>query len=409
MRLMIFQHFGTAVASLKRTRMRTTLTLLGVAIGIASVTTILALGGGIIDIINRQVNQAGNTIAIVRPKIKPTDLIDISNPTPRESFTTSPLTERDVAAIQAIDSVSKAVPLMTISGSVRSTTDNPTMSTVLATTPDFSNTTNLTIDNGQFIDEQTSDSTAVIGQQLAIDLFGTNQAVGNYLYIKGQRFTVIGTLKRLNNPINYNNIDIDHAIIISLESGKLFNSGIAQIQQINVKAKAGTDMRKLQETIDLVLKNNHDGEDDASVLIGQEIAAPTNKLFFFINTVTSLIAGISLVVGGIGIMNIMLVSVAERTREIGLRKAVGASNGALVAQFLIEALIISLIGGLLGYLSGYVVAFAISLFLPYDPQFSWQIFVFTFGLSVGVGCVFGLYPAIKASQKNVIESLRYQS
>ena len=139
---------------------------------------------------------------------------------------------------------------------------------------------------------------------------------------------------------------------------------------------------------------------------GREIAQPTSELFRFVRVVMAVIASISLVVGGIGIMNIMLVGVSERTREIGLRKAVGASNGTIVSQFLIEALIISVLGGLLGFLGGYFIAFVVSLMIPYDPTFSWMIAGWAAALSIGVGVVFGLYPAVRAARKDPIESLR---
>ena len=154
------------------------------------------------------------------------------------------------------------------------------------------------------------------------------------------------------------------------------------------------------------LNRRHDGQHDVSVYTGADIATPTNQFFSAISTVMSIIAGISLFVGGIGIMNIMLVSVSERTREIGLRKAVGASNGTIIWQFLIEALIMSLIGGALGYLGGYLIAFFISMFIPYDPILNWEIAAVAAVLSIGVGVLFGLYPAIRAASKDPIESLR---
>jgi ABC-type antimicrobial peptide transport system permease subunit len=155
-----------------------------------------------------------------------------------------------------------------------------------------------------------------------------------------------------------------------------------------------------------VLTRNRNNQAETETLIGDDIAKSSSAFFRIMNLVMTAIAGISLLVGGIGIMNIMLVSVAERTREIGLRKAVGASNQMIVLQFMIEALIISILGGLLGYIGGYAIAFAISFFLPYDPSFSWFIVLAAVFLSIGVGVIFGLYPAIRAARKDPIESLR---
>jgi len=404
--MLFFEHLRTAKESLKRTRSRTLLTVLGITIGVGSITAILTLGSGMTNIINRQVTEIGNSIVVVRPNIKSANLIDLANPTPQNAFSTSPLEERDLKDIKNIQGVETAVPLMTISGSVRANDRNPQVSTILATTPEFTKATSLSFREGQFIDDTTLEDTAVVGRQLSIDLFGTDNAVGKTFYIKGQRFTVIGVLKKQKNPINYNNVDFDHAAIISFDSGKLFNDGVAQIQQINVKVKPSTNMQTLKERISTKLTANHDNENDTAVMIGSDIAAPNNRLLELINTVMASIAGISLLVGGIGVMNIMLVSVAERTREIGLRKAVGASNRSIVVQFMIESISISLIGGVIGYIGGYVLAFGVSLLLPYDPVITWQIAALAFGLAVGVGTTFGVYPAHKAAKKHPIESLR---
>jgi len=406
MRILLFEHFRTARESLRRTKVRTYLTVTGVAVGIASITTILALSGGVTDIITRQIKDVGNDIALVRPTAKEPSLIDLGNPNPAAAYTTSPLVERDLDSIHSLKSVDLAAPIMTLSGNVYSKDEHPHNSTIVATTPEFTKTAPIVMKDGQFIDGTTGEDTVVLGEQLAVNLFGTDQAVGKQLTIRGQPFTCIGVIKRQKNPINYNNIDVDNSAIISLDSGKLFNEGVAQIQQINVKAAKNVDIQELKTSIENVIAKNHDNERDTSVLVGEEITQPTSKLFLIITAVLSAIAGISLIVGGIGIMNIMLVSVAERTREIGLRKAVGATSESIVSQFMIEAFITSALGGIIGLVSGYALAFVISMFLPYDPVLSWQAGAVALALSIIVGVLFGLYPALKASRKNPIESLR---
>lgn len=404
--ILLSDHYRTARQSLDRSKLRAFLTMLGVAIGVASITAILALSGGVNKVIGKQVAELGGSIAVIRPLSGEATLADLSNPSPSNAYSTSPLSERDVASIAELPGVESVAPLMTISGSVRTDIATPSESTIVATTPSFEQISGLQTSEGQFIDSVTKQNTAVIGTQLSIDLFGTEQSIGQNFLIRGQSFTVIGVLERQNKPINYNNIDFDQAAVISLKSGKLFNGGVAQIQQINVKAADGSDMNRLKSDIEQTLRDNHDGQDDTDVFVGREIAQPTSELFKFVSVVMATIASISLVVGGIGIMNIMLVGVSERTREIGLRKAVGASNTTIVIQFLIEALIISVLGGLLGFVGGYFIAFVVSLLIPYDPTFEWSIVGWAVGLSIGVGAIFGLYPAIRASRKNPIESLR---
>lgn len=406
--LLLFEHIQNAYYSLRSTKLRTLLTVLGVAIGVASITTILSLGGGVTKLVSNQIDDLGGNIAVIRPTTATKSLNDFANPATTGIFTTSTLTEKDLHDVEAIDGVAATAPIMVMNGGIKATMSGtkPTNSTIIATTPALETIANLPVRDGQFIDTVTDQFTTVIGSQLSIDLFGTDQSIGQTFTFRGQTFRVIGILDHINNPINYNNVDFDHTAIISLETGKGFNQGIAQIQQINVSAEKISQLPKVIAATNKQLLTNHQGENDFTVLSGKQIAEPTSQFFKAITTVMTVIAAISLVVGGIGIMNIMLVGVAERTREIGLRKAVGASNANIVWQFLIEALIMSLFGGILGYLGGYLIAFVISTALPFDPIFSWQIAAFSLGVAVIVGGIFGLYPAIRAAQKDPIESLR---
>lgn len=406
-RLLLTEHIQNAYHSLKTTRTRTLLTTLGVAIGVASITVVLSLSGGISQIISGQVSALGGNIAVVRPGVTTHSANDFTNPTTEQTFSTSTITEDDYKDIQKIDGVEAAAPLMVINGSVRSTSNTPKESTVVATTPDLENITRFPIRDGQFIDDVTDKDTAIIGTQLSIDLFGTDSSIGQTFRIRGQEFTVIGILKTMNNPINYNNVDFDRTAIINLESGKAFHQGVAQIQQIDVRVKDKKNLTAVMKKVNEKLKKNHNGEKDFTVLSGNEIAKPATRFFFTITSIMTLIASVSLIVGGVGIMNIMLVGVAERTREIGLRKAVGASNRNIIGQFLIEALIISLLGGMLGYIGGYAIAFMISTFLTFSPAFTWQVVAIALATSVTTGTIFGIYPAIRASRKDPIESLRH--
>ena len=406
MPVLFADHYHTAKQSLERSRARTLLTITGVAIGIASITAILALSEGVTNIVKKQLIDAGETIALVRPTPREASLADLSNPTPQTAYSTSPIVESDYDAINNLKATEHAAPLMTISASLREKTNDPVDGTLLATTPDLEMINSIVLADGQFIDSVTSEDTAVVGSQLAIDLFGTERAIGQTFLARNQRFTVIGVMKSQKMPINYSNVDFDRTAIISFESGKLFNSGVAQIQQINIKAKTGTDMDEYVDKINSLLVKNHSGDNSASAITGKDITRPTSNLFKVVTAIISIVAGISLIVGGIGIMNIMLVGVSERTREIGLRKAVGASNGTIITQFMIEALIISILGGAAGFAAGYIIAFTISTYIPYDPAFSWYIVGWAATLSIGVGVIFGLYPAIRAARKDPIESLR---
>ena len=408
MRLLLINHIENALESLRSTRTRTGLTMLGVTIGIASITLILSLSGGATKVITDQVDELGGNIMVVRPGAprEPAKIDDLTSPQ-TNAFATSSLTEQDIKNIQALPDIKAVAPIMVVSGSVRSGDTTPKNAPVVATTPDLAMIADFPIRDGQFLDTQTNEDTAVVGSQLAVDLFGTDQAIGKTFKIRGKTFTVIGVLRPINRPINYNNVDFDHAAIISLESGKLFNQNTVQLQQIDVKATSPEKLPEVLRTATLSLDKAHHGEKDYSVLSGDDLAKPTSQFFYAVAATMTAVAAISLVVGGIGIMNIMLVNVAERTREIGIRKALGASNGHITLQFLIESLAMSMGGGIAGYLLGYLLAFIISrTFLTFNPLFNWEIAIITLTISVIVGTLFGIYPALRASKKNPIEALR---
>lgn len=408
MRLLLLNHISVARESLRRNRLRTALTTLGITLGVTCITTILALSYGATKLIHDQVTALGGNIAVIRPGgEKPVrDLRDVIIPLGGDSFTVSSLTERDYKTVSELDGVAEAAPLMSVAGSVASTQGKATNAPIVATTPDLESISELKIQDGQFIDQVTNQNTAVIGHQLSVDLFGTDQSIGQTFKVRGQQFTVIGVLKSVNDSINYNNLNINNAVIISLDSGKSFNQGIAQIRQINVKAKDPTHLSALTSQIEKIISDNHSGEHDFNILTGDHISKPTSFLFNIIGGVAAIVSIVSLIIGGIGIMNIMLANVAERTREIGIRKAVGASNYHITFQFLIEALVMSVSGGILGFFLGYAIALLLGTFLPFNPGFTWYVPVASIGTSVVVGVLFGIYPALRAARKNPIEALR---
>ncbi len=408
MRLLLANHIANAFESLRSNRLRTTLTVLGVTIGIASIVVILSLSTGATRIITNQITETGGAIAVVRPGSPDRDLaVSDLAATFAGSQATSGLTERDAKDIAKIKHVQAAAPLMLIGGSVTADGNTPRDASIVATTPALAEVTHLPLDSGQFIDSVTNRDTAVIGAQLAVDLFGTEESIGHTFRTHGTDFTVIGILKRLDKPVNYNNVDFDHAAIISLDSGKAFNQNVAAIQQINIRATAKDKLPIVTAQANKLLSRNHDGEKDYVILSGDKLAQPANRLFSAVAATLTVVAAISLLVGGIGIMNIMLVSVAERTREIGIRKALGASNAHIIWQFLIESLAMSFAGGVFGYIGGYLVAFAIArTFLTFNPAFTWLIVGYALGVSVVIGVIFGLYPAIRAARKDPIEALR---
>ena len=405
MRFLFLNHIQNAYQSLRSSRVRSALTMLGVAIGVASITTILALSSGASNIISNQIDSLGGNIAVIRPGVINDSITSITQTQAHNDYAASTLTEPDITYIKNTAHVKSIAPLMILSGTIKADSTAPSNSPVVATTPSLSDISNLTVHEGQFLDETINKDTVVVGTQLSINIFGTELSLGKTLTIRSKTFTVVGILKRMNDPINYNSIDFDNAAIINFAVGKELNQNVAQIQQINIKADSIANLSQMITSVNKTLLTSHKGENDFSILTGDKISQPTSQLFYTVAGVTTAIAAISLVVGGIGIMNIMLVTVAERTREIGIRKALGASNVDISWQFLIESLALSLGGGIGGYVSGYLVAFGISRFLTFDPIINWQIAVVALLISIFMGTMFGLYPAIHAARKDPIESL----
>lgn len=405
MRWLYMNHAQNAYQSLRTNRSRSMLTMLGVTIGVASVTAILALSGGASRIIDNQIDSLGGNIVVIRPGGQKNIITNITQPQPNQDYAASTLTEEDVTDLGSIKHVSAVAPLMVLTGTIKADSVAPSDSSVVVTTPQLAEISNLKLREGQFFDDQIAQNSVVVGKQLSINIFGTESSIGSSLTIRGKPFMVVGVLAMINKPINYNSVDFDNAVIVNYPAGKSLNSDVTQIQQIDIKADSIVDLKQVAAAANSILHSNHNGEKDYSVLTGSKISQPTSQFFYTITGVTTAIAAISLVVGGIGIMNIMLVTVAERTREIGIRKALGASNSDIAWQFLIESLAISISGGITGYLLGYAIAFITGDYLTFNPVVNWQIATVALAISIVMGTLFGLYPAIRAARKDPIESL----
>lgn len=397
-------NFRVAIDSLRSNRIRTGLTTLGIIIGVASITLVMALGEGARQAVTHQIESIGGNVIVIKPG--QSGFQDLSAYNPYSTAVTTTLTEHDYQEVQKTPGVAKTAPVMFLSGTVRTGQQTANSAPILATTKDIADVLKLNIKSGEFFSDSTSRDTVAIGQQLAIELYGTDQAMGQEIIIKGRPHTVIGVVKNTKRPINLSGADLDRAVFISLDDGKSFNQGIAQIQQLNVSVTNPSRLSDVAKALDTTLINDHQGERDFSVLAGRDVAASADKFFGSILMITSVVAGIAIVVGGIGIMNIMLVGVTERTREIGIRKAVGATDGQIVRQFLIESLTMSTVGGVIGLLIAYLLAFLIGSQLFFQPVVSMGIIVTALLLAIATGVIFGIYPAVKAARKDPIEALR---
>jgi putative ABC transport system permease protein len=399
-----------ALKSLRATRIRTTLTVLGIVIGVAAVTFVLSLGEGAKTTIHDQVKQLGNDLLTIRSgkgtRDKSGNLVDYNF---WATLGTSTINEYDLQTAQKTMGVKLASPIMAITGSVRlNPDDDPIKNTnIIATNTDFDKVAGLRVHSGGFLDGSADRHTVILGQSLAIQMLGSDTAIGHTIYLRGQAFTVIGILNKFDIPTNLSDLyDYNRTAFIPMDAGKEFNQGVAQIQQINLRVKDSNRIQDTARAIRSAILSNHGSEDDFVVLRPEEALTLTNTILRIATQFSSAIASISLFVGGIGIMNIMLVSVTERTREIGIRKAVGATNAQIMRQFLIESLMMSVVGGLVGVAVAYAAALIAGNILHIAPIITWQILTIAMLVALGVGVVFGLTPALKAARKDPIEALR---
>ena len=405
MSLLIKNHFENAVESLKSNRMRTYLSIFGITIGIASITIILSLLAGAGSLFGKQAAKASDTTALIRSgyEARPDSLLSLSSGS--AAYVVNTLTEQDAHEIAKL-SDNRAAPLASLQATI-TTPDNKAKierASIIGTTGNLAQMTGLKMLEGQFIDEADN---AVISKQLSIDLFGSERSLGNIIRIHDQPFTVVGILDSADPSLNYLGVDLNRSIILPVAKSKRLTQNTAQIQQIVITAQNGTELQHIIDKALPVLNKQHNDNDDFHILIGSAITGPSSHLVNAVSITIAIIAGISLLVGGISITNVMLVSVAERQREVGIRKSVGATNRTIVGQFLIESAIIGLLSGFLGYAIGIGTSFVLGMYLPFTPVISWQSALTVIGISLGIGTIFGIYPAMRAARKDPIQTLHY--
>ena len=403
----LLQIYKVSVVALRRSPMRTLLTMLGVIIGVGCVVAMVAIGQGASSAIQSQIGALGTNLLMVFSGSHTAGGV-------RGGIgTVQNLTFDDVVAIRRdCPSVALADPAVRTSGQAVNGDQN-WFTSIQGTGPDYPTIRAWAVARGTFFsaeDVKAATKVAVLGQTVVENLFGSADPVGEIIRLKGVPFRVLGVLDRKGG--NQMGQDQDDVVVVPYSTAQKRLMGITHIQMIMVSAVSPARIPSAIEEITDVLRQRHrlgrGQDDDFMIRSQQDIAATATQMTGVLTMLLGAIASVSLIVGGIGIMNIMLVSVTERTREIGVRRALGARRSDIRTQFLIEASLISGLGGMVGIGLGILIARSIARFGGWPTLVQPEVVLLSFLFAGLVGVFFGLYPAAKAARLNPIEALRYE-
>lgn len=403
------EFISESIQTLSLNKLRTGLATLGIVIGIGSVIALISLGQGSQKAVQNQIQSLGSNLLTVTPGFETQGNVRGA------AGGRTTLTYEDAKAIMEspnVTSVANVSPEVSRRSQV-TTAKNNTNTQVYGVTPAYAEVRKVEVSSGAFISQRDVESigkVAVLGPQVVTDLFGEgSNPVGQSVRIEGQSFRIIGVTVSKGGTGFLNQDDI---IFVPLTTAQKVLYGQSYISSISVEAKSEDVMVQAQNEVGYLLLERHKLSDptqaDFSILSQNDILSTASSVTGTFTALLSGIAAISLVVGGIGIMNIMLVTVTERTREIGLRKALGAKKKNIITQFLTESIILTSVGGAIGMVIGILASFVISKVISLPFAISFSSIILAIGVSGAIGILFGWYPARKASDLQPIEALRYE-
>ncbi len=396
--------FNVAYEAILSNKVRSGLTMLGVIIGVMAVILLISIGEGARVYITKELTGLGTNLLIIQPG-KTTASGGFHPPS---AGTVRKLTYDDAQALKRRAwLLTDAVPIVLGSGRIKYTNLGRDVM-VIGVTPEFQRVRNLYIDSGSYVTQGDVDSKlkiVVLGTKVKEELFGDQNPLGKVVMLSDVRYRVVGVMRKKGTSLG---MDVDDVVYVPVTSGQeLFDTDA--LFEIIASTPRAEDVDKAIAQIKDILIKRHAHKEDFTIQTQGAILSTMNTILGVLTAVLGGIAGISLLVGGIGIMNIMLVSVRERTREIGIRKALGARNRDIMAQFMIEAVTLSGVGGIVGIIVGVGLALLIPVFVTVLPTSVsiWSI-AMAFSFSAAVGIFFGVYPAHKASRQDPIQALRYE-
>ncbi len=406
-----------ALHTLKLNLSRSLLTILGITVGISMVVIVLSAGSGLKGIILDQISGFGNNWINIEVKVPDTGKNSQENGNAQASgVVITTLTEQDMEALKKLPNITNAYAGLTSQG-VISYGDQVKRSMIFAVSPSYPDINKGEVEQGRFFTEEENravSNVVVLGQGVAEDIFGQNNPVGKFVRIEKNNYQVVGVMEKLGNG---GFLDMDQIMYVPLRTVQKKIMGINHVSWIVAEAKEGSDSLDTAEEIRAVMRERHKitdpNKDDFSVTTQEEAAAIVGTILVGVTGLLIALSCISLLVGGVGIMNVMYVSVAERTFEIGLRKSAGATTSDILWQFLVEAVVLTIFGGVLGVLIGISISFLISVvanLLGFAWEFDISLFslILSTGFSTVVGILFGLYPAKKAASLDPMVAIRQE-
>lgn len=403
-------HLKAGLDSVRAAKLRSFWTMLGVIIGVTSVITVVGIGEGVKQQIAGQIHQLGNNFITIRPAQLQTD--DSSSSASQSSLlsglsVSGPLTVNDIATVATTPGVADSAPLTITGGTVRGDYGVYNQGFVIGTSDSLPNLLNQSLAFGSFFNSQNDgDNVAVLGQNVSNIMFNESVPLGRSFLFHGQSFIVVGIFNEFNTTPLSQQANFNNAIFIPNDVAENLTNNTAPTYEILARPTVTKKTAAIATAIHNRLNAAHGGQSGLEVLTGNQNIIANDSILELLTRLIAGVAAISLLVGGIGIMNVMLVSVAEREHEIGIRKAVGATNIQILSQFMIEATMLSLGGGIIGIGLSYAIDLGLRLATNLEPSISWEIVVGATAVTLLIGIIFGTVPAFKAARKHPIEALR---
>ncbi len=399
-------HIKAGLDSVRGAKMRNFWTMFGIIVGVASVITVVGIGEGVKVQISSQIHHYDKDLIVIQP-LKNSNPVQIKNSLFSNLNYGGSLSDKDLNAIIKTDGVVSTAPLSSVSGSVKTDKGIYGDGSVIGTTSDLPALLNQSLAYGIFLsDLDIGKNVAVLGQSAAIDMFNDAVPLGRTFTFRGNEFVVHGIFNKFDATPLSKSADFNNAIFIPYDVAVSISDNTVSTFEILAKPISTEQVPVVTANIKASLKATHNGDSDYSVMLQSQNLSGNNEIIDLMTKLIAGVAAISLLVGGIGIMNVMVVSVSARMHEIGIRKAIGATNKQILSQFIIEASFLSFTGGIIGIIVAYAVDLTLRLTTDLRPVISLRLVLIASGVSLAVGIIFGSLPALKAARKDPIDALR---